>query len=212
MRCPDRRVSVGPAPSNLAPSLTEVRWHDENAIFCSSWLPRGVWDRFPRCLRDRRGAHGHRTPNVVLTSDARADAETGIDAGDSASCADFEYFPETCSDEVLCPNWPSDQDGAIDPRTSITAVRGRSRTDVWVVGAVGNAARFDGTNRALHHVQPAETIRALWLRESGEISGAALERLFSRGLEVADGGPSQAAPGPRAIPSRIRSMRSGRGG
>lgn len=139
--------------------------------------------------------------NVVLASDAGADSDAAFDAGEAAPCADCEYFPETCSDGVLCPNWPADDVGEIDPRLSITAVRGRSRTDVWVVGALGNAARFDGTKWTLHGLQPAETIRALWLRESGEISGVALERLFSRGLAMADGGvPTEAWTARKTLP------------
>ena len=138
-------------------------------------------------------------PTLVLTSDAAADA--AIDAQDAAPCADCEYFPDACSDGVLCQNWPADEHGQMDPRISITAVRGRSRTDVWVVGALGNIARFDGTNWALHTLSPAETVRALWLRETGEVSGVALERLFSRGLAVPDGGaPTETWAARKTVP------------
>ncbi len=129
--------------------------------------------------------------NVVLTSDAGTDGDDAH-AEDAASCVDCEYFQETCSDDVLCPNWPSDMIGTIDPRVTFTTIQGRSRADVWVAGALGSAAHHDGSAWTLHKLESAETIRALWLAESGEISGAALERLFTRGLAVADGG---VAPG-----------------
>jgi hypothetical protein len=69
----------------------------------------------------------------------------------------------------------------------VNVIRGRSESDVWLGAAVGAVAHFDGTRWTRADVD-RESIRAFWLRGDGEISFATLQRLFSRGLDNADGG------------------------
>ena len=137
-------------------------------------------------------------PQQVPSGDAGEDA--AADAGDADSCDDCEYFTDTCTDDTFCSNGPFDIPEGMDRRTRITVLRGRSESDVWVVGTLGDAAHFDGTGWKRRDLGFRETIRALWLRESGEIAGVSVDRLFSRGVDVEDGGtPSAAGWLPRVV-------------
>ena len=136
-------------------------------------------------------------PEVVVPApeaEAGADAAAPFDASDAAPCADCEYFPEVCTDDVLCQNGLFGTDGGLDPRAPVNVIRGRSASDVWIAGALGALAHFDGVSWTPSDLGVRETVHALWLDDSGEVSAASLQRLFSRGLDdpndagVSDGG------------------------
>ncbi|AKV00102.1 hypothetical protein AKJ09_06765 [Labilithrix luteola] len=127
--------------------------------------------------------------------DAGTVADGGLDAlaseSGTAPCDDCEYFPETCAPDVFCPNGPFEpeqSDGGLDSRTSISVIRGRSKTDVWAAGPGGALAHFDGTTWVTVNLGIQETIRGLWLRDSSEVSLAGLSRLYARGGALPDGG------------------------
>ncbi|AKV03307.1 hypothetical protein AKJ09_09970 [Labilithrix luteola] len=104
---------------------------------------------------------------------------------------DCEYFPATCTDEVLCPNGPFDPSNpatSLDRRTEIFVIRGRSPSDVWVAGAVGAVAHFDGTSWKRSELGTQETQRTLWLGDSWEMSFGSPMSLYTRGLELDAGG------------------------
>lgn len=127
-------------------------------------------------------------PGPPLPADAEADvtADAEVDA-----CVDCEFFPETCSDDVLCQDGPFDSNvpGGLDPRTQINVVRGRSASDVWAVGALGAMAHFDGTSWTRSNADATQSMLALWLRGSSEISLGTLDTIYTRGLDAPDAGP-----------------------
>jgi len=132
--------------------------------------------------------------------DAAAEPDSGRDTGasDARPCADCEYFPDTCSADVLCPHGLFDPDspsGGLDPRTSINVIRGRSVSDVWAAGAVGAVAHFDGTSWTRSDTGSQETMRALWLHDSTEVAFGFLDRVYVRGVDVQDGGVQPSAGG-----------------
>ncbi len=142
------------------------------------------------CATDDEPSFVEPDRNVVVPApDAGADAELEAgDAGDAGPCLDCEWYPDTCTTDFLCPNGPFGMQGGLDSRTSITVIRGRSTSDVWVAGALGALAHFDGTSWSRSDVGARESIRGLWLRDSAEVSVMALERLFTRGLDFPDAG------------------------
>lgn len=122
------------------------------------------------------------------------------DAADAGPCEDCEYFPETCSADVFCPNELFAASGGLDSRNEVNVIRGRSADDVWLGASVGAVAHFDGTKWTRTDVE-RESVRGLWLRDDGEISFATLDRLFSRGLAEPDGGAPSTEWALRARPS-----------
>lgn len=123
--------------------------------------------------------------------------DSGAPADAGAPCTrDCEYFPPACSADVLCPNGlfdlakPLGGPDHFDGRTTVHLVRGRSESDVWVVGALGAATRFDGTSwfRSEVPVSPESpqghipTLRTLWLRDDHEVGIAGFDQVYSRGL------------------------------
>ncbi len=128
------------------------------------------------------------------------DAGSG-DATDAGPCVDCEYFPDTCAGDVLCPNAQFAAAGDLDLRTQVNVIRGRSPDDVWLAGALGVAAHFDGSTWRRSDIGARESIRALWLGDGNEVSFVALERQFSRGLDVPDGGAPIASWQARPAPS-----------
>jgi len=144
-------------------------------------------------------------PHVLVVEDAGAEASSDADA--SAPCVtDCEYFPPTCSEDVLCSNGLFDPNGAdpIDDRVTIQVIRGRSATDVWVVGGGGTQRRFDGQAWIRSelpknsHLQVGGTpsSETLWLRDGSEVGFTGLSlfaNAYSRGLvATADGGVESA--------------------
>jgi len=129
--------------------------------------------------------------NRALAPDAAADAPSDAQAesGDGGACTDCEYFPESCSDDVLCHNGPFGP-GGFDPLTQINLIGGRAPNDVWIAGALGAVAHFDGTSWLRQDLAGGTSVHALWLRDSMEISFLALDQIFGRGIDVPDAGPA----------------------
>ncbi len=127
--------------------------------------------------------------------DSGLDATPELDAG---PCADCEYFPAVCAADTLCPNGPFDSSlggNGYDPRVTINVIRGRSATDVWAGGTMGGIAHFDGTSWTRLDLSNRETVRGLWLRDSGEFAIASWWVGYSRGLTVVDAGANPSAGG-----------------
>lgn len=119
----------------------------------------------------------------------------GLDGGADADASQSEagHEDEPCVPGVLCPFGPFDPStpgGALDLRTRIHSIRGRSPTDVWALGAHGAIAHFDGTSWSRSETGASESFRAVWLRETSEIALASLDAIYSRnaGLAGPDGG------------------------
>ncbi len=115
--------------------------------------------------------------------------DTGADV-EAGPCTDCAYFPATCGKDTLCPTGPFDSTNpaaGLDWRTRINVVRGRSASDVWLAGALGAMAHFDGTSWKTSDLGTRESQRVLWLLPAGEVSFGILERVFTRGLDVGEG-------------------------
>jgi len=127
-------------------------------------------------------------PHVVPTEDAAPDAAP--DAADPVACADCEYFPSECTDDVLCP-YPSldplSSESLLHPLADVMTIRGRGPSDVWLSGALGALAHFDGAAWKLSDLGAGETQRALWLRDSVEITFGSLTKFSVRGVDAAEG-------------------------
>ena len=125
---------------------------------------------------------------VVPTPDAGHDVEAGDDAADAGPCVDCEWFPDTCSDDVLCPNGPFGTADGLDPRIFVKVIRGRSESDVWIAGAIGSVAHFDGSSWSRSDVGVQESVHGLWLRDSAEVTLMAIDHLATRGMDSPDAG------------------------
>lgn len=109
-------------------------------------------------------------------------ALTGDDSGehiapDSGALPDANGDGGTDSDPcvpgALCPValfGMSDGGAELDMRTRINVIRGRSPSDVWAGGAAGAIAHFDGTTWKRSETRTVESIRGLWLRDTGEMA------------------------------------------
>lgn len=139
------------------------------------------------------------TEVVVPPPPDAAAADADADDADAGTCSgdDCEWFPAACTPDVLCPNGPFDPTNpevGMDWRTRVNAIRGRSATDVWLAGAVGALAHFDGSTWTPSEVGTKESQRALWLHPAGEITLGSIQRIYLRG--AADGGADAAvSPG-----------------
>lgn len=167
------------------------------ALSCAAWALASTVLGACASDGDDPTADPETTISVPPPPDAAAgDAETN-DA-DAGPCTgdDCEYFPATCTPDALCPNGPFDPTNpevGMDWRTRINVIRGRSANDVWLAGAVGAVAHFDGTAWTTSDVATQESQRALWLQASGEISFGSIQRIYGRGL---GGGAADAAVSP----------------
>lgn len=131
--------------------------------------------------------------NEVPHQDAAAEA---AEDGQVKPCADCDHFPTVCSDDVLCavaPFDPLNPASLIDSRAAILDVRGRGPNDVWLAGAVGVAAHFDGATWRTSDLGVSETQTALVLLDSSELAFRTWNSYLSRGASagVADAGPSR---------------------
>ncbi len=127
---------------------------------------------------------------VVPEPDAGgADATDGVDACTEGDC---ELFPAECEPGALCPSglFGPDPSAGVDWRTRVETIRARSATDAWLVGTVGMAARFDGTEWKTVDVGTHESLQYLWLASGGELTFGTLGRVFTRGLGAGEGNPS----------------------
>jgi len=130
------------------------------------------------------------TAYEVPTQDAAVD-------GPAKPCPDCEYFPTVCTDDVLCPFAPMDPSNPaspLDPRAAVLNIRGRGPNDVWLTGAVGTAAHFDGVSWTMSNLGAGETQRALWLLDSSEISFGAWKTFFARGADADESGDAGLSP------------------
>ena len=160
----------------------------------------------PSCASDEVGTMTDPDAAVSVPS---PDADTGDAAGrETAPCTsdDCEYFPAACTPDVLCLDGPFDPvnpDVGLDWRTRINVIRGRSENDVWVAGAAGAVAHFDGASWGISDVATKETQHVLWLRDGVEVAFGSFQRMYTRGL----GGDAVAAVSPggwtwRELPKR----------
>ncbi len=115
------------------------------------------------------------------------------DAGGAADAlAEAAVDPDPCLPGALCPGGPFTATGTglpLDRRARINVIRGRSATDVWVGGASGAVARFDGQAWTRSDLGANAAVRVLWLRAAEEIAIASASSFFVRGLSPFDGGP-----------------------
>jgi len=136
-------------------------------------------------------------------------ADSGASAIDASDDADTDAPPYACSPNELCPNDlfdPGRPGGALDRRTRIEVIRGRSATDVWAAGVQGAVAHFDGTSWTRSDTGTKETINGLWLLEADEIAVASLSSVFTRGDAPTDAGTTSAGGwtaigAPRSVPA-----------
>jgi len=116
------------------------------------------------------------------------------DAGSAdAIAADAETPVEACRPDALCANPlldPTSSTSALDLRTRVNVIRGRSATDVWLAGAVGALAHFDGTSWTPSDVGSRESLSELWLHDTAEIAVVDLTTMLARGGEIDRDTPS----------------------
>ena len=131
-----------------------------------------------------------KTDSVVPERDAGG-ADGAVDS-ESCSGSDCEFFPAECEPDALCPGGLFSADPAVgaDWRARIETIRARSATDAWVVGTVGMAAHFDGTDWKSVDVGTYESLAHLWLADGGELAFGTVDRVFSRGLGPGEDDPS----------------------
>lgn len=137
------------------------------------------------------------TESVVPEPDAGeaegGDRGGGTDGGaDACANGDCEFFPAECEPGALCPSglFGADPSTGADWRTSISTIRGRSATDAWLVGTIGMAAHFDGSEWKTVDVGTAESLRYVWPASGGELVFGTLDRVFTRGLGTGEENPS----------------------
>ncbi len=139
-------------------------------------------------------------PNVITDAGDAPEAAPAAEA--AAPCDDCEHFPTVCTDDVLCstgPFDPSTPGGGFDLRAQITAIGGRSASDVWVAGTIGSLARFDGTSWKRSDAASKESMLGLWLRDGSEVATGVSDPdvmrpwIYSRGGTAPEGG---SAPSP----------------
>ena len=131
-----------------------------------------------------------KTEAVVPERDAGG--ADGADGGGACTEGDCELFPAECEPGALCPSglFGADPSAGADWRTRLETIRARSATDAWVVGTVGMAAHFDGTEWKSVDVGTNESLRYVWLANGGELTFGSLDRVFTRGLGAGEGDPS----------------------
>jgi hypothetical protein len=137
------------------------------------------------CASDEDGSIAPSENGVVVPSADAGGGDAGADGPGPCTADDCEWFPQACAPDTLCPNGPFDPSNpavGMDWRTRITAIRGRGATDIWIVGAVGAAAHFDGAAWTTSDLGTTESQRVLWLPSAGELSFGAIERIYSRGI------------------------------
>jgi len=140
----------------------------------------------------------------------------GLDGGADADATPTEagHEDEPCVPDALCPFGPFDPStpgGALDLRTRIQVIRGRSATDVWAIGAHGAVAHFDGTSWSRSETGALESFQAIWLRDASELAVASGDVMYSRdaGLDGPDGGVPSPGGWLRTIPPTIAPELSG---
>ncbi|MBX3260434.1 MAG: hypothetical protein KF782_12140 [Labilithrix sp.] len=128
----------------------------------------------------------------VVVPERDAGGADGADGGEACIEDDCELFPAECEPGALCPSglFGAHPSGGVDWRTRLETIRARAATDAWVVGTVGVAAHFDGTEWKLVDVGTLESLRYVWPANGGELTFGTLDRVFTRGLGAGEGAPS----------------------
>lgn len=129
--------------------------------------------------------------------DDRPRDDNRLPAGDAASvdASDSSAIADPCVPEALCPSGPFTASGEgfpFDSRMRINVIRGRSASDVWIGGAHGGLAHFDGQRWTRSDIGREDSLRAFWLRHEGEIAIASQHSMFTRGIPVVDAGAPSA--------------------
>ncbi len=182
-------------------------------------LAASVFAGLVACATNEDAVIDQGPPNTPVPSPDAETAEGGEDAGDAGPCLDCEWFPDTCTDDVLCPNGPFGASDGFDPRIYVNVIRGRSESDVWVAGSLGSVAHFDGSSWTRSDVGVQESVNGLWLHDAAEVSLMRLDQLATRGVDFPDGGDggslspdgwvrAPAPPRPLVYSDVIRMLRS----
>ena len=121
------------------------------------------------------------------------------DAGGAADVVvDSAVDPDPCLPGALCPGGPFTTTGIglpLDRRARINVIRGRSPVGVWVGGAAGAVAHFDGQTWTRSDLGANASVRVLLLRAAEEIAIASASGYFVRGLSPHDAGASPSPGG-----------------
>ncbi len=106
------------------------------------------------------------------------------DAGDEPGCVPDAICP------FGAPFDASTRGGALDLRTRIASIRGRSASDVWAVGAHGAVAHFDGASWSRSEVGSVESFHGIWLHDAGEFALSSFDVIYARSDDIyaPDGG------------------------
>ncbi len=145
------------------------------------------------CASDESASLGPDDNAVVVPTLDAASGEAGDPEAGPCTTDDCEYFPDACGADVLCPSGvfdPADPAVGMDWRKRIRVIRGRSATDIWLLGTVGAAAHFDGTSWTTSDLGTSESQSVLWLAGAGEVAFGSLDRVYTRGLGAGDAGVS----------------------
>lgn len=166
---------------------------NSRALLSPLWIGTSivVTAAFVACASDETtGDFSPDAATIPLDTDASDDVADASDASDAAPA-------DPCVPDALCPGGPFDPStagGALDVRTRINFLRGRSPSDVWAIGARGAAAHFDGTSWRSSDTGTLETLNGLWLRATGEIALATLFSTYAHDttFDIADAGAPSA--------------------
>ncbi len=141
------------------------------------------------CASDEEPGFVEPPPGVVAPG---GDAGPGDAEAGACTTDDCEFFPSMCTPDVLCLNGPFDPvspTAGMNWQVRIQAINGRSPSDIWVAGAAGAVAHYDGTSWKTSDVGTQESLRAVWPLDSGEVTFGLVEHIYARGFGAAgDGG------------------------
>jgi len=140
---------------------------------------------------DENGSLLRNDSSERINSDASADGGVLPD-GSVDGATDID----PCVPEVFCPLalfGTSDAGTGFDMRTRINVIRGRSPSDVWAGGAAGAMAHFDGTTWKRSETLTMESVRGLWLRDTGEMAWMSIfpASPLVRGIDLAPNAGAQ---------------------
>ena len=125
------------------------------------------------------------TPVPAPVTDGGLDA--AADAGDAPVCVEgCEFYPDECTEDALCMDalFGPDPSIALDLRTGVFALAGRSPNDGWLDGAGGTVAHFDGTSWTRSLTGTQDSLYGLWLLDGAEVAFGDPRRLYTRGLDA----------------------------
>lgn len=144
---------------------------------------------FTACASDESRSGPDSDASVVPPS-----SDASFDVVDEADAAEPSV---PCTDDILCPFGPFGADmegGPLDLRTQISVIRARSASDVWIVGANGTVARYDGASWRRSDTGTQLTMKDIWLRDEDEIAIVNPKLMLRRDPDAADAGVDGAVP------------------